>query len=117
MGKKNPRQEFVLQPILTTPLFVYGTLLIPSVQLEVIGREVNGKRAVLRGYSKTERQFSDGFYPDLVRQEGGTVRGSLLSLTSEELSRCDIYEGREYSRVLLETVCSGKAWVYISNGT
>ncbi|MFW5784723.1 MAG: gamma-glutamylcyclotransferase family protein [Chitinispirillaceae bacterium] len=92
---------------------MYGTLLDPAVQQNVIGRKVNGKRAVLQGFLKTERQFSEGIYPDLIRKGEGTVEGILLDLTAEELRRCDDYEGNEYRRVLLDTLESGKAWVYM----
>jgi len=77
-------------------LFVYGTLLDPDIQMNIIGRRIKGVKDRLRGYKKIWRQFSCGVYPDLIECDGNEVDGEILDLSISELKKCDQYEGHEY---------------------
>ncbi len=93
-------------------LFAYGTLLDPQVQLRVIGRIVKGRAAILDGYEKILRHFSDGKFPDLRRLDGSVVRGEVLLVSDEELRLCDLYEGEEYERIKVKVSGGDLVWVY-----
>lgn len=93
-------------------LFVYGTLLEPHVQRNIIGRIVCGKPDILNDYRKETKMLSDGSFPVIISDPGCNVNGCVLSLTSEEIARCDEYEGSEYHRFKV-VLCSGiEAWTY-----
>lgn len=93
-------------------LFAYGTLLNPSVQRAVIGRELSGNNARLAGFRKST--FADGneVFPNLVPDPNGNVDGQLLTVSDEELARIDRYEGDLYSRRRVTLNDGTEAWVY-----
>lgn len=93
-------------------LFVYGTLLIPAIQRSVFGRTISGSPAILEGYTKGVRQFSDGTYPDLSPDESSHVDGMILDITENELFRCDKYEGDEYARITVKLQNGEEVYVY-----
>ncbi len=93
-------------------LFVYGTLLDPCIQQKVIGRIVKGKADLLQGYHKKMKRFSDGVFPVITSDPDGIVEGCVIELTSDELSRCDKYEGSEYHRIKISLRSGIEAWTY-----
>jgi gamma-glutamylcyclotransferase (GGCT)/AIG2-like uncharacterized protein YtfP len=95
-------------------LFAYGTLLDETIQKNVIGHLVEGTADLLIGYRKTMRQFCSGIYPDLIDDAKCEVNGQILDLSSEELERCDRYEGDEYRRVKVLLKSGVEAFVYRS---
>jgi len=110
-------------------LFVYGTLMSPSVFRAVLGRrlvthesESDGRhifyarRAVLNGFKKVT---PDDAYLYAVPAEQGRIRGYVIEgLPHECLSALRKYEGRNYSRrrVRVQTALGEiKAWVFVGN--
>lgn len=70
------------------PLFVYGTLIRPDIQLAVIGRQCAMAPASLAGF-----EVKQGRWPYLVANPAATTTGFLLTdLTDAELGKLDDYE-------------------------
>ena len=94
-------------------LFIYGTLKLPEVQRQIIGREVELVSDTLNGYT-TQPVVIDGVeYRTLVTEENAQVEGAVISVTSGELARIDAYEPPEYNRIKVVTTSSKPAWVYV----
>ena len=93
-------------------LFVYGTLLEPAVQKDVIGRLVPAEEDFISGYIKTTIELNCGNFPAIMKKNGGMVIGRILELTQEELRLCDLYEGYDYKRERIITQFGVEAWVY-----
>lgn len=94
------------------PLFVYGTLLKPSVQKMVFGRTTSGRPDKLAGYKKHRIQLGRNVYPIIKPAADGTVDGLVLTVTPTELKVIDRYEGRAYQRQKVTLVSGQRAWVY-----
>lgn len=94
-------------------LFIYGTLRLPEIQLEIIGRKVEMKADVLKGY-KTAVVFVAGIEClTLVADEKSGIEGAIISITSNELARVDAYEPHEYERMRVTTASGSTVWVYV----
>ncbi|MBV8061671.1 MAG: gamma-glutamylcyclotransferase [Alphaproteobacteria bacterium] len=105
-----------------TALFVYGTLMKESVQLEIIGRVCQYKPAKMAGYS-----VHVGLWPYLIEQSGSEVSGMVLEgLTDTDFVNLDAYErittipnlpdNEMYARRLADVTHAdgthSQAWVY-----
>lgn len=104
-------------------LFVYGTLRLPQVQREVIGRLVPGRPALLPGWRLAEQVIDD---PSVVGLSGQAVHpiavpsadptdeiaGECLELTAAELLAVDDYEVSAYQRVRVTVADGTSAWFY-----
>lgn len=80
-------------------LFVYGTLMVPEIQMALLGRKPDFENTVLSGFNTRVLVYSDAEtdYPVLAREEGRKVNGLLLKdLTKSELDLLSFYEGDEY---------------------
>jgi len=106
-------------------LFSYGTLQQESVQRVAFGRTLEGQADVLQGYRVTlipseDEEFEKRSGVDKHRNvqfTGGNsdrVPGTVLTITAEELARCDEYEPTDYKRVEVELESGIKAWVYMN---
>jgi hypothetical protein len=109
------------------PLFSYGTLQRPDVQLATYGRRLEGSPDALRGYRMELLPDRD---PDAVRISGtkthmvvrktgnveDRVPGVVFLLTSEELAATDRYEGSDYGRAELTLESGRRALVYVEPG-
>jgi len=110
-------------------LFVYGTLMSPSVFRAVLGRrlvtrksEADGlhtfyaRRAVLNGFKKVT---PDNTYLYAVPAEQGRIRGYVIEgLGQECMAALRKYEGRNYSRCRARVQTARgeiKAWVFAGN--
>ena len=81
-------------------LFAYGTLMWPEVLESVMGRRLEGCKAVLHGY--TRRRVKGQHYPVVFQCLEESVEGVLYKgLTKAEFRALDIFEGEEYDRVEL----------------
>lgn len=97
------------------PLFAYGTLLDPKVQLRVFGHELWGESDELQGYVLRQNSVA-GCYPDIVPNSDSEceVSGRCFYITPYELELADAYETELYFRKWV-TLNSGKrAWVYLA---
>lgn len=106
------------------PLFSYGTLQMPEVQLANYGRHLEGEADVLLGHRLVRLQDRD---PDAVRISGTAthmvvrrtgdlqdrVPGVVFLLTADELAATDAYEGSDYDRAELALESGRRAFVYV----
>jgi gamma-glutamylcyclotransferase (GGCT)/AIG2-like uncharacterized protein YtfP len=96
-------------------LFVYGSLIDPAHRAEIIGREVEGVPATIKGYERGRRRH---FY--LREQEGVETRGFLLvGLSAADFEVLDEYEEvpvlytREQAEVIDESGAIVRCFVYL----
>ena len=87
---------------MTASLFIYGTLLNPLVQKQVLGRHGPGEPDTLAGYKKYSIRLATGVYPIIRPETGGLV----------ELALIDRYEGDAYQQKKVTLVSGRWAWVY-----
>ena len=74
-------------------LYVYGTLQVPAIFEQIVGRRLKAEPATLEGYARYRVQAR--VYPAIVEQIGGRVDGLVYAgLSSTELARLDLYERR-----------------------
>lgn len=104
-------------------IFSYGTLQMPRVQQELLGRLVAMDDDALLGFDTVPVEID---HPDVIEFSGSAthlglvpgapdarIDGKLLHVTAADLPALDDYEGDEYRRVEV-TLASGKpAWVYV----
>ena len=96
-------------------LFVYGTLMVPSVMARVSGFDRLGSAAKLYGFRC--RTVCGELYPAIVPQQDEVVSGLLYSgLSALELSRLDDFEGELYQRCSVQvelhnTRCDAETYV------
>lgn len=88
-------------------LFAYGTLMWPEILAGVIGRNAEGRPAVLE--SVRRMRVRGQFYPALI-PGSGAVEGVLYkNLTGAEIAALDRFEGPEYDRRSVTVCCDGTA--------
>ena len=107
------------------PLFSYGTLRQPEVQLATFGRLLAGAPDILSGYTLGLMEIKD---PEIIATSGSThhlnivpsgkaedeVPGLVLEVTEAELAAADAYEDPSDYRRISVTLKSGReVFVYI----
>lgn len=106
-------------------LFSYGTLQLEKVQLDTFGRILIGKPDTLSRYKIDKIKISDEevlassgiqYHPILKfsGEESDEVQGIIFEVSIEELRQADIYEEKNYKRILEQFKSGQKAWVYIA---
>ena len=110
----------------TVRLFSYGTLRLPSVQIEHFGRELAGVPDALPGHRQEWVTITD---PAVVAASGtdrhpivvptgdpaDRVEGTVLTITTAELAAADRYEVDDYRRTRVRLVSGTESWVYTPN--
>ncbi len=97
-------------------LFAYGTLMVPSVMLEVTGRTLSGEPARLQAHARY--RMRGAVYPGIVEEAGAVTDGLLFrDLDAITWQRLDEFEDRIYDRVIVSCAlpASGRiesAYVY-----
>ena len=87
-------------------LYTYGTLQLPQIISQIVGRPVRGRPARLSGFARFRIQ--DRVYPAIVESPGAEVGGVVYEgLAAEELARLDDYEGPIYERRTVEIEVAG----------
>lgn len=95
-------------------LFVFGSLLDPTLRAQLLGRAVATLPAILRDYERRRAQY---FY--VARRSGNAVSGLvLLELTPRDFAVLDQYEEapRLYTRELVGVDREGQSlgcWIYL----
>jgi len=91
-------------------LFVYGTLMVPSVMCAVSGFRGPGRAAVLHDHVR--RRVVGEVYPGIVSRAGESVSGLVyVGLSGPQMHRLDLFEGEAYRRVELPvTMDDGQTW-------
>lgn len=78
-------------------LFVYGTLQVPAIFQQIVGRALVAEPATLLGFARYRVQAR--VYPAIVEQASGRVEGLVYAgLSGAELEQLDLYEGDLYER-------------------
>jgi gamma-glutamylcyclotransferase (GGCT)/AIG2-like uncharacterized protein YtfP len=78
-------------------LFVYGTLMIPSVMHAVTARKFRFIEALLRGYARYT--VKGEYYPGIIPETDAVTKGVLCFDVDElSLERLDAFEGDLYQR-------------------
>lgn len=94
-------------------LFVYGTLQFREVQQFVFGRVITVTMPdMLEGFTRSTIEVGTETYFILVPQEGSSVKGLVLEITPEELTRADHYETDAYRRFRVTLLSGRETWVY-----
>jgi len=87
-------------------LYAYGTLQLPEVLEQVIGRRVESRHAVLDGYACY--RLRNRVYPGIVERSGERVTGVVYSgIDAHEIEQLDAYEGSFYERRTLTLRADG----------
>jgi gamma-glutamylcyclotransferase (GGCT)/AIG2-like uncharacterized protein YtfP len=93
-------------------LFVYGTLRCPSCRDSVVGRRVPAEVDALKGYSRSKIKLGKALFPIIYPEREGSVKGLVITVTSDELKRIDAYETSAYKRSEVALASGKRAWVY-----
>lgn len=99
-------------------LFSYGTLQKTDVQIELFGRLLRGSKDVLRGYKVVSILLENEKQYHVIAAKAGeddSISGTVMEITSPELSISDKYEPAEYKRVKLILQSGKEAWVYVTS--
>ena len=94
-------------------LFTYGTLQDTTVQMSLIGRELEGEASVLNGYIIHHTLMPP--YPVAMPDENSRIEGMVYEVTEDELEKLDAYEGDCYLRLKIRLENEQDAWVYAGN--
>ena len=108
----------------TENLFSYGTLQQKNVQLDTLGRLLEGKHDVLQEYCILELKIEHKsviklsgkeIHPILISTGNikDEVEGTVFGINSSELLMADKYEVDDYSRVEAILKSGTKAWIYV----
>lgn len=105
-------------------IFSYGTLQMPRVQRELLGRLVAMEDDVLLGFEAVSIVID---HPDVIEFSGSAthvglvpgdpaarIEGKLLHVTEADLPALDDYEGEEYRRIEVPLASGRRAWVYVA---
>lgn len=107
------------------PVFSYGNLQRPDVQLDTFGRLLASEPDVLPGYTVDYAEIEDPrgveytaptVHP-IVRPTGrplDKVLGKVVWLTEDELDAADEYEDTLYRRSSVVLASGRRAWLYVS---
>lgn len=104
------------------PLFSYGTLQDPKVQIATFGRALTGEPATLTGWVEQSVEITDPdvlrrsaarFHPVLVPGDGPDIIGTVYELSDAELAAADRYEVSDYARRDVTLASGATAWVYV----
>ncbi len=95
-------------------LFAYGTLQEKDIQQYVFGRMPKGKPDSLPGYTLSAKKMYGRFLVlEPCTNADRDVKGTVYSLTPDEMSLADVYEGPEYRRIQVTLGSGSRAWVYL----
>jgi len=96
-------------------LLIYGTLMKPEIQKEVIGRAIKGVPDSLGGYKKSKIEIDGEIYPVIIPGKNGKIDGMVIEITDEELQKIDEYETEFYKREIVTLASGVSAWTYLKN--
>ena len=89
-----------------THLYTYGTLQLPQIMSQIVGRQMLGRPARLTGYVRY--RVRDRVYPAIVEAAGEMLMGVVYEqLEPAELERLDHYEGPLYERRTVQVQAGG----------
>ena len=78
-------------------IFVYGTLLIPSIMYAVTARKFRFRNAIVRGYARFTVKGES--YPGIIPETDAVTEGIIyFDVDKSSLERLDAFEGDMYQR-------------------
>lgn len=87
-------------------LYTYGTLQLPAIMSQIVGRALLGRPARLSGYARY--RIRDRVYPAIIEAPGAELAGVVYELLQpRELARLDDYEGAMYERRVVAVELGG----------
>lgn len=105
-------------------LFSYGTLQTESVQTELFGRLLDGRKDRLKGYKPAPVEIEDKTFlaggekiqRTLIpsNDNADLVEGNVFEVSIEELHAADKYEPANYKRIRVGLESGIEAWIYIA---
>lgn len=99
----------------TEKLFVYGLLSKPVVQGLLIGRKPFSYVEELTGFTLIAVIWGQFKYPMAIPSKSGTIWGSVLELTPQELDKVKQDIAQVYSITLCRMKSGDFAWVFVEN--
>lgn len=95
-------------------IFAYGTLQVPSVQEELLGRSFASLGVTtLKDFVVMGDYFvEDGYYPRLVPMKDGVVYGNVYPMSDKDIAVLDEYETDAYELKQARTSCGMNVYVY-----
>ena len=95
-------------------IFAYGTLQVPSVQKELLGRSfISLGVTTLNDFVVMNDYFvEDGHYPRLVPMKDGVVYGNVYSMSDKDIAVLDEYETDAYELKQVNASCGMSVYVY-----
>jgi gamma-glutamylcyclotransferase (GGCT)/AIG2-like uncharacterized protein YtfP len=94
-------------------LFIYGTLINPKIQKNIIGHIINGIPDILKRYEKSAIEIDNEKYPIIIPNKNKIVSGFIIEISNDELKKIDEYEGVEYKRIEIVLQSGISVWVYV----
>ena len=99
-------------------VFVYGTLTNDETRKNILGRDVPGIPTTLDGYDSSKTIIIENeSYPAAEKNMECSIKGLLIELTPEEISKLDVYETDVYKRKEVKLTDGIKAWTYINKNS
>ncbi len=99
-------------------VFVYGTLTNDAIRKDIIGRIVLGIPTTLDGYDGSKTIIIENeSYPAAEKNIECSIKGLMIELTLEEISKLDVYETDAYKRDEVELTNGIKAWIYLNKNS
>ena len=95
-------------------IFAYGTLLDPNIQMEVLGRVLDGTTSSVAGYRVLSNYVVNGvWYPIAVKDVNSIVAGKWFEVADDEFIKLDEYETNDYIRAVLKTTDGIEVHMYV----
>jgi hypothetical protein len=100
-------------------IFSYGSLQQPAVQRAQFGRQLDGRRDVLRGFTQESLRRGGRILANAVRTTApAQVEGMAFEVTDAELAAADAYEHADaYTRIPAVLASGLEAWIYVDAAT
>lgn len=87
-------------------IFVYGTLMIPSVMYAITARHFRSQKAILKGYARFTIKGES--FPGIIPVTDKSTEGILyFNVDEPSLERLDIFEGDLYQRTPIQAETQG----------
>jgi len=105
-------------------IFSYGTLQQKNVQLQILGKLLDGIEDTIEGYCVTQLEIKDlsvlnvsqnKMHPIIyfTGNKINKVTGTLFSVSEMDLLKIDTYEVDDYHRIEIYLKSGKKSWVYV----
>ncbi|MGZ8557561.1 MAG: gamma-glutamylcyclotransferase family protein [Chitinophagaceae bacterium] len=105
-------------------LFSYGTLQKEKVQIELLGKILEGSNDTLSGYKVSAVEIKDESFLSkgeekiqqiaiISKDKKDSINGKVFEITAEELLLTDKYEPDGYKRIKVVLKSGKAAWIYV----